>query len=244
MQENLDSTVDRDPLPIGEPVDSRPAKLPRRVLLEGRRVTVMPLQPRIHGDDLYESSHGPEKERLWLYLSKGPFPERATFDEYLLQSAASQDPLFFSILDNGSRKALGYAAYLRAEPIHRTIEIGHILYTPALQKTAGATEAMYLMARHVFEDLSYRRYEWKCNVLNTASRKAALRLGFTFEGVFRQHMIYKGCSRDSAWFSMLDREWPERRRMFEQWLDPQNFDDRGRQRRRLTEFSGTGMAKG
>ena len=123
---------------------------------------------------------------------------------------------------------------MRIEPAHRVIEVGSILYTPALQQTTGATEAMYLMARHVFEDLGYRRYEWKCNALNQSSRRAALRLGFTFEGIFRQHMIVKGRSRDTAWFSMLDSEWPARKAAFERWLSPANFDREGRQREPLS----------
>ena len=129
--------------------------------------------------------------------------------------------------------AVGYASYMRIEPVHRVIEVGSILYTPRLQRTIGATEAMYLMARHVFEDLGYRRYEWKCNALNAPSRSAALRLGFTFEGIFRQHMIIKGRNLDTAWFSMLDSEWPQRKAAFERWLDPSNFDANGRQRQSL-----------
>jgi RimJ/RimL family protein N-acetyltransferase len=153
-------------------------------------------------------------------------------------NAKSEDPLFFTILDNASASAVGYAAYLRIEPAHRVIEVGHILYTPRLQRTVGATEAMYLMARHVFEELGYRRYEWKCNALNAPSRSAALRLGFTFEGVFRQHMIIKGRNRDTAWFSMLDSEWPARKAAFERWLDPSNFDAQGGQKRSLSALPG------
>lgn len=152
-------------------------------------------------------------------------PTRRAFRRY--SRAASADPLFFAIADNTTGRATGQAALLRIEPMHRVIEVGHILYTPALQRTRGATEAMFLLARHVFEDLGYRRYEWKCNALNAASGAAARRLGFTFEGVFRQHMIIKVRNRDSAWFSMLDSEWPQRRREFERWLSPDNFDARG-----------------
>jgi RimJ/RimL family protein N-acetyltransferase len=128
---------------------------------------------------------------------------------------------------------VGYASYLRIEPSHRVIEVGNILYTPRLQRTRGATEAMFLMARHAFEDLRYRRYEWKCNALNEPSRRAALRLGFRFEGIFRQHMLIKGRNRDTAWYAMLDGEWPERKAAFEQWLSPENFDAAGGQIRRL-----------
>jgi RimJ/RimL family protein N-acetyltransferase len=167
---------------------------------------------------------------LWLYLFEGPFPRRADFDSHLKRAAASEDPLFFAILDRASGTAVGYAAYMRIEPAHRVIEVGSILYTSQLQRTPLATEAMYVTARHVFEDLGYRRYEWKCNALNAPSRGAALRFGFTFEGIFRQHMIVKGRNRDTAWFSMLDSEWPARKASFERWLDPSNFGPDGRQK--------------
>jgi RimJ/RimL family protein N-acetyltransferase len=197
--------------------------------LSGRYVTVAPLDPAQHGDDLWEATRGEENYALWRYLPDGPFELRAEFDKNLAVMAASRDHLFFAIVDNQSGKAVGRAAYLRIEPKHRCIEVGSILYSPALQKTRGATEAMFLMARHVFEELGYRRYEWKCNALNEPSRRAALRLGFTFEGIFRQHMIVKGENRDTAWFSMLDWEWPAQKQAFERWLDPANFSSDGRQ---------------
>ena len=156
----------------------------------------------------------------------------------LRQMASTRDPLFFTILDRASHSPVGYASYMRIEPAHRSIEVGSILYTPDLQRTAGATEAMYLMVRHVFEDLGYRRYEWKCNALNAPSRRAALRLGFVFEGIFRQHMIIKGCNRDTAWYSMLDSEWPLRKANFEHWLSGENFDADGRQRQSLARMNG------
>jgi len=176
---------------LGESVDSSAAKVPQRTTLPGRFVTLVPLDPAAHAAALYQASHGPEREDLWRYLFDGPYPDRPAFDARLQQMAASRDPLFFTILDR-TQVPVGYAAYLRIEPVHRCIEVGSILYTPALQRTPGATEAMYLMARHIFEDLEYRRYEWKCNALNEPSRRAALRLGFVFEGIFRQHMIIKG----------------------------------------------------
>jgi RimJ/RimL family protein N-acetyltransferase len=216
--------------PIGAEVDPAPARRPARPTLEGRLVTLRPLDAVVDGDPLWECTHGAERDHLWLYLFEGPFPVRACFDAHLQSAAASQDPLFFAIVDRRSALAAGYAAYMRIQPAHRTIEVGSILYGPSLQRSAGATEAMYLMARHAFEDLGYRRYEWKCNALNAASRRAALRLGFRFEGIFRQHLIVKGRNRDTAWFSMLDGEWPRRKAAFEQWLDPANFDAEGRQR--------------
>jgi RimJ/RimL family protein N-acetyltransferase len=186
---------------------------------------------------LWERAAGPQNDRLWVYLFNGPFHDRAAFDADLAAKAASQDPLFFSILDNRSQSAAGYAAFLRIEPVHRCIEVGSILYTPVLQRTRGATEAMYLMARHVFEALGYRRYEWKCDALNAPSRRAALRLGFTFEGIFRQHMIVKGRNRDTAWYAILHSEWPARKATFECWLDPSNFGADGAQRVSLSALN-------
>jgi RimJ/RimL family protein N-acetyltransferase len=202
--------------------------------MTGRIVCVVPLHPELHGDALFEGSSGPANDHLWDYLFEGPFSDRGAYQEHLVQKAATDDPLFFAILDNQTHRAVGRASYLRIEPAHRVIEVGNILYTPQLQRTAGATEAMYLMARYVFEDLGYRRYEWKCNALNEPSRRAALRLGFAFEGIFRQHMIVKGRNRDTAWYSMLDSEWPQRKQAFERWLDPANFDAHGHQKSTLT----------
>jgi RimJ/RimL family protein N-acetyltransferase len=228
-----DSTEESASIQVSGLVDARPAKLPRPITLEGRIVTLRPIQVDTDAVDLYQASHGPEAEQLWRYLSEGPFPDRASFDANLSQKAVSADRLFFTIVDKASGRAAGLACYLRMDPANRVIEVGHILYTPALQRTAGATEAMYLMARHAFEDLGYRRYEWKCNALNAPSRRAALRLGFTFEGIFRQHMIVKGRNRDTAWFAMLDSEWPARKAAFESWLDPSNFDPSGQQKKSL-----------
>jgi len=201
-------------------------------------VSVRALDPVAHAESLYEATAGPKNERLWLYLFDGPFANRAEFDAYLTRIAQPGDPLFYAILDAVTGDAVGHASYLRIEPAHRCIEVGGILYAPALQRTPGATEAMYLMARHVFEDLGYRRYEWKCNALNAPSQRSALRLGFTYEGVFRQHMIVKGRNRDTAWFSMLDTEWPARKAAFELWLDPANFDADGRQKTSLSALNG------
>jgi RimJ/RimL family protein N-acetyltransferase len=235
-------TPDTDPatgLPIGSRVtDPSPAPRPQRTPLVGRHVTVAPLDPARHADALYAATSGAENERLWLYLFDGPFANRAEFDAYLNRIAQSEDPLYYAILDAATGAAVGHASYLRIESAHRCIEVGGILYAPALQRTPGATEAMYLMARHVFEDLGYRRYEWKCNALNTPSRRAALRLGFIYEGIFRQHLIVKGRNRDTAWFSMLDSEWPACKAAFERWLDPANFDADGQQKTLLSALNG------
>jgi len=235
------TTPDTDPatgLPIGPRVlDPSPAPRPQRTTLTGRHVSVMPLDPALHANSLYAATSGLENERLWLYLFDGPFASRAEFDAYLTRIASVEDRLYYAILDNTSGRAMGHVCYLRIEPAQRCIEVGGILYAPSLQRTPGATEAMYLMARHIFEDLGYRRYEWKCHALNAPSRRAALRLGFTYEGVFCQHMIMKGRNRDTAWFSMLDSEWPARKAAFERWLDPANFDAEGQQKISLSALN-------
>lgn len=220
------------------PIDRlRPGSRPERVTLEGRFVTIAPLLADAHVQSLYEHACGAQNDSLWTYMADGPFAELAVFEAQLRKRAASEDPLFFVVIDNADRKAKGYASYLRIEPAHRCIEVGHIMYGPALQRTPAATEAMYLMARYVFEDLGYRRYEWKCDALNQKSRRAALRYGFQFEGIFRQHMIVKSRNRDTAWFSMLDSEWPQRKQNFEQWLALANFDDAGHQRVSLSSLN-------
>jgi len=233
----MTSTHNIKAVSIDARVEATPAKRPQRTTLDGRVVRIVPLDPVAHAGALFKGACGEENEHLWLYLFEGPFATRAAFDSHLQQKARSEDPLFFAIVDKPSGDAVGYAAYMRMEPTHRVVEVGSILYTPRLQRTIGSTEAMYLMARHVFEDLGYRRYEWKCNALNEPSRSAALRLGFTFEGIFRQHMIIKGRNRDTAWFSMLDSEWPKRKAAFERWLAPSNFDANGRQKVSLSEIN-------
>ena len=217
-------------LPIGPEVAAHAAPRPDRTPLEGRDVVLRPIDAAADGPGLYALSHGPEHESLWMYLWDGPFPSEAAFLDDLARKAVSEDPFFYAIVERATGRAVGYASYLRITPRDRVIEVGSILFTPALQRTRAATEAMYLMARHAFDGLGYRRYEWKCNALNAPSRRAAARLGFQFEGIFRQHMIVKGRSRDTAWFAMLDRDWPAIRAAYEAWLDPANFDTRGRQR--------------
>jgi RimJ/RimL family protein N-acetyltransferase len=218
-----------EPQPIGPLVDAHPAKRPERVTLRGRAVTLAPLDPAAHADSLFHKANGGDKDRLWTYLFDGPYVDPEAFKANIVAKAQSEDPLFFAIVDNVSGEAVGYQTFLRIEPAHRVIEVGNILYTPMMQRTIGATEAQYLFASHVFDTLGYRRYEWKCNDLNSPSKRAALRYGFAFEGVFRQHMIVKGRNRDTAWFAMLDSEWPRRREAFQRWLDPANFDSAGRQ---------------
>ncbi|QIB33307.1 GNAT family N-acetyltransferase [Ancylobacter pratisalsi] len=216
-------------LPLGAPVDVTPARAPTRQPLTGRHVTLVPFDPDKHGKALFEATSGPEKDGLWAYLGAGPFDEFAKFDAYYRAAAAREDPLLFAITDVANGQVLGHATYMRIDTANRVIEVGNILYTPALMRTPGGTEAMYLMARHAIEELGYRRYEWKCNALNAPSRRAAERYGFRFEGVFRHHMIVKGRNRDTAWFSILAEEWPQRAVALETWLAADNFDADGRQ---------------
>ena len=205
-----------------------------RAALEGELVRLEPVDVARHAGQLFAAqSSAPE---LWAYLPYGPFESETAFRVWLTERAASSDPLFYAIIERMSGRALGMASFLRVEQGHGVIEVGHIWYSPALQRTRLATEAMYVMARHVFDDLGYRRYEWKCNALNEPSRRAAVRLGFTFEGVFRQHMVIKGENRDTAWYSMLDGEWPAAKAAFEAWLRPENFDAEGSQLRSLAEL--------
>jgi len=208
--------------------------LPRRETMYGRTVMLEPLDAALHAADLWNAVEGHDK--VWEWLFDGPYASEADLTRDVAEKQSSTDRIFFAIISAEAGAAAGYASFMRMEPAHGVVEVGNILLSPALQRTTAATEAMYLMARHVFE-LGYRRYEWKCNAENRPSRRAAERLGFTFEGIFRQHMVIKGRNRDTAWFSMLDHEWPARRRAFEAWLDPGNFDAEGRQRKHLRELS-------
>jgi len=216
--------------PVGPRVDATPATRPGPVTLTGRFGQVEKLTPG-HAASLWEAVKG--HDRVWTYMpSYGPFPDAAAFSTWVAQRAALDDPYSYAIIDAAGR-ALGIFALMAIRPEHRVIEVGNVVYAPALQRTPLATEAQFLLARYAFETLGYRRYEWKCDALNAASRGAALRYGFTFEGIFRHHMIGKGRSRDSAWYAMLDGEWPARKRAFERWLAPENFDAAGHQRTAL-----------
>ena len=208
----------------------------KKITIRGANSQIEPLEGSRHGDALW-TAIGEGHDDLWVFMKQGPFPARGEFDRYLQAVEVSTDPLYFAIVDPDNGRAMGHCGLLRIDPPNYVIEIGALVFSPALQRTRAATEVIYLMAKHVFDDLGYRRLEWKCNTLNEASRRAALRFGFTFEGIFRQHMIVKGRNRDSAWFSMLDSEWPARRQAFERWLDPANFDAAGRQKTRLNDHA-------
>jgi RimJ/RimL family protein N-acetyltransferase len=209
----------------------RPVPAPAPVTLEGRWVTLEPLSASSHAPDLWKAVHG--HDEIWTWLGDGPYSKEAELCEAIEAKEMGSAARFFAILPTDTRRAAGYASFMRMDPANGVIEVGNVLFSPSLQRTLAATEAMYRMARYIFEDLGYRRYEWKCNALNLPSRRAAERLGFTFEGIFRQHMVVKGKNRDTAWFAMLDSEWPERKRAFETWLAPENVDADGKQKLKL-----------
>ena len=214
-----------------------PRPRPERRPIEGAYVRLEPLDAARHGDALFEAGSGPEADRLFRYLGEHPLVDRASFQAWLDKAAASDDPLFYAAVDKASGRAEGRLSLMRIDPANGVIETGHLMFGPRLAQTRAATEAIYLLARHSFDELGYRRFEWKCNDRNEPSKRAALRFGFVFEGVFRQHMVIKGENRDTAWYSMIDGEWPARRRAFERWLDPANFDDAGRQRMSLSALN-------
>ncbi len=215
-----------DPLPVGNVPDMRP--------LHGRWMRLDHVSATKHAADLYASFDGKDPEdHIWTYLAYGPFASEEEFAEWVKQREAARDPWFYALVRRDTGKAVGMGAFMRNDAANGVIEIGHIWMSPALQQTREATEAIYLMMRHCFEDLGVRRLEWKCDSLNAPSRKAAERFGFTFEGIFRQHFIIKGRNRDTAWFSMLDTEWPKVRSAFETWLKDDNFDATGQQKAKL-----------
>jgi RimJ/RimL family protein N-acetyltransferase len=222
-------------LPIGDEVDWTPVEQAPRRQLRGSRVLLRPVDPAADLDSLHAASRDPT---IWTYLPYGPYEDPEEMRRQLDWAASSEDPLFFTVAGLPDEVPLGVASYLRMMPEHGVIEIGHIWFGSPLQRTTAATEAIYLLASHAFDDLGYRRLEWKCNALNAASRRAAERFGFTFEGVFRNHMVLKGRNRDSAWYAITAEEWPAISAGFLAWLDAANFDDEGRQRRHLGDLIG------
>jgi RimJ/RimL family protein N-acetyltransferase len=226
---------------LGQPIgpsmgDWQPPDPPSREPMVGRYCRIEPLDPSRHAADLYEANSLERDGRNWTYLSYGPFESFDAYRGWLESVCLRSDPLFFAIVDLRSNRAVGVASYLRIDPAVGSIEVGHLNYSPLLQRTPAATEAMYLMMKRAFES-GYRRYEWKCDTLNAPSRAAAQRLGLSFEGIFRQATIYKGRSRDTAWHAVIDREWPVLEDVFKVWLDPANFDSQGRQRTNLRELT-------
>jgi RimJ/RimL family protein N-acetyltransferase len=223
--------------PVGSPVPGwKGAERPPRTAMTGRYCRVEPIDPARHAEDLYRANALDPSQRNFTYLTVGPFDSFEAYRAWMVSAVASEDPLWLAIVDVVSGKAVGIATFMRIDPRNGAIEVGNLNFSPLLQRKPAATEAMYLMMKRAFE-LGYRRYEWKCDSLNAPSRAAAQRLGFSYEGIFRQASIYKGRSRDTAWYAMIDSEWPELDKAFRRWLDPANFDAQGRQRDRLSELT-------
>lgn len=208
--------------------------LPDRQPIEGARVRLEPLAADTHAADLHRAFSG--HDRLWEYLPYGPFASASAYHRWVKEAEAKSDPLFFALRDLGTGHPEGVASLMRIEPAHGVIELGHICLSPQIQRGAVATEAWFLLMNWAF-GVGYRRFEWKCNAANLASRRAAQRLGFSFEGVFRQAAVIKGRNRDTAWFSIIDSEWPGLKEAYRAWLSPTNFDEKGRQRERLSDLT-------
>jgi RimJ/RimL family protein N-acetyltransferase len=223
--------------PVGRPVPGwSPRPPPPRTAMAGRFCTVEPLDLDRHAADLFDANAEDRDGRIWTYYPYGPFAALSEYRAWVESACADPGRLFHAIRDNASGKAAGVAAYINVQPAVGVIEVGSLVFSPLLQRRPAATEAMYLMMRRVFEELGYRRYEWKCDSLNQPSRDAAARLGFRYEGLFRQATITRGRNRDTTWFSIIDKEWPVLREAFERWLDPGNFGPDGKQRRPLASF--------
>ena len=223
--------------PIGHSMqDWTASEFPPRSQMLGQYCRLEPLDIKLHADDLYDAYGKDQDQSNWTYLPYGPFDNKLDFVAWLEATSQGDDPLFHTVIDLKTNKAVGVATYLRINPKDGVIEVGHIHFSPLMQQTPISTEAMYLMMSRVFNELGYRRYEWKCDSLNGPSKAAALRLGFQFEGIFRQLTMYKGRNRDTAWFGIIDKEWPKLEAAFEAWLSPENFDVTGQQINKLQYF--------
>lgn len=223
--------------PIGGPVlNWKPALRPDNRVLQGRFCRVEPIDTEKHLSDLFEAFRQDTENRIWTYLFQNPFTDINDFRAWISEISNSEDPVFYAIIDKENGKAVGITSYLRIVPDYGVIEVGNINFSPALQGTTAATEAMFLMMQNVFSELGYRRYEWKCDSLNNPSRRAAERLGFSFEGIFRQAVMYKGRNRDTAWFAIIDKEWPALELAYKKWLEDKNFDENAQQRTRLYDL--------
>ncbi|MEO8502836.1 MAG: GNAT family protein [Acidobacteriota bacterium] len=223
--------------PIGFPVaDWKPPIRPQREIIQGRTCRLEPLSVEQHSEALFAADAADESGKSWTYLGYGPFPNLVEYQHWMSTVCAGDDPLFFAVVDRSTGRPVGVSSYLNIVPAMGSIEVGHIHYSPSLQRSPAATEAMYLCMKYAFE-LGYRRYEWKCDALNQPSRDAAQRLGFSYEGIFRQATVYKGRNRNTAWYAAIDREWPALQEAFSTWLAPGNFDGDGRQRSRLSDLT-------
>ncbi len=222
---------------IGDPVPGwSPRPVPSRAPLEGRYCRLEPIDADRHGPDLFAANTSAPDGRAWTYLFEEPFTQYEAFRAHLKKAEASSDPLFFAVVDAKTGLAVASLSLMRIDPTHGVIEVGHVNYSPLVQLTPAATEAQYLLMKLAFDTLGYRRFEWKCDSLNAPSRSAALRLGFTFEGIFRQAVVYKGRSRDTAWFSIIDSEWHRIKAALETWLSDENFSSDGTQRMSLADI--------
>jgi len=229
--------------PIGFPIDDWQAcEHPRGAQMQGRFCRLEPIDLEQHASDLFAAFSLNQDQRNWTYLPYGPFASEEELRTWIFSTCLSDDPCFFTVIDLQTGTAVGVASYLRIEPGAGVIEVGHIHFSPSMQGKPISTEAMYLMMRQVFDAWGYRRYEWKCDALNQPSCLAAQRLGFMFEGIFRQATMYKKRNRDTSWFSILDREWPTAKAIFEAWLEPDNFDANGRQKSSLSQAMQQAMA--
>ena len=222
------------PQPVGPVVDTTPAERPGAAKLDGRFCRAEKLDLVRHGESLWRAVK--DDSRVWTYMGYGPFADAAVFMQWVEERSVLLDPFSYAVIDKASGRAVGIVTLMEIRPASRVVEIGNILYSPAMQRTAAATEVQYLMARYVFDELHYRRYEWKCHAMNAPSMRAATRFGFTYEGTFRQHMIIKGRNRDTAWYALLDSEWPQVKAAYEGWLAPDNFDAEGKQKASLRDF--------
>lgn len=223
--------------PIGAPLpDWTPRPLPTAETLEGAYCRLERLSAERHADDLFAAYRTAPDGRDWTYLFIGPFDDPQVFRRYIETAALSADPRHYAVIDKKTGKAVGTLSLMRIEPNYGVIEVGAVVFSPLLKRTPISTEAQFLLMAYAFDELGYRRYEWKCDSLNAPSRAAAERLGFKFEGVFRQAVVYKGRSRDTAWFSILDKEWPALKQAFNAWLAAENFDEQGRQRASLSDL--------
>nr|WP_114811837.1 GNAT family protein [Paraburkholderia kururiensis] len=233
---NTNTLINEYAQPVGAPLPGWSARpMPEAVTLEGTYCRLEPLNVERHAADLFAAYRAAPDARDWTYMAVGPFEQFEDYRRHADAAARSTDPRHYAVIDRSTGKAVGSLALMRIEPAHGVIEVGHVTFSPLLKQTPLSTEAQFLLMRYVFDTLGYRRYEWKCDSLNAPSRKAAARLGFQFEGIFRQVIVYKGRNRDTAWHSIIDKEWPLLKQAFEAWLAPENFDDMGKQRQSLTE---------